>query len=175
MSSKNQALPVELNLVVAMAQNRVIGRDNQLPWRLPEDLAYFRRVTWGHPILMGRKTYESIGRPLPGRQNIVLTRQANWQQTGVDVAFDLDQAMGLVRSSEDRPQLMVIGGENLYRQCLPLASKLWITLVHSNVEGDAYFPEFDWGDWKQVSREDHSADDRNPYAYSFVVCQQNSV
>lgn len=160
---------IAINIVVAMAENRVIGRDNQLPWRLPKDLAYFKQVTWGHPILMGRRTFESIGRPLPGRRNMVLSRQTDWTAENVEVVPSVDAAVTLLAGVQ---QLMVIGGAEVYRQCLPLADKLYITQVHSEIEGDAFFPELDEQDWLQISLDEHYADDTNPFNYSFVVYQR---
>ena len=159
-------------MIVAMAKNRVIGRKNQLPWHLPEDLKYFKRVTMGKPIVMGRKTYESIGRPLPGRLNVVLTRDAKWQTEGVVSAQTIDAAFSVAiaeAKSKEKDEVMVIGGDQVYALCLPLVDRLYVTQVHAEVDGDAYFPEVDWGQWQQVSSEAHQASDNNPYDYSFVV------
>lgn len=159
-------------MIVAMAKNRVIGRKNQLPWHLPEDLKYFKRVTMGKPIVMGRKTYESIGRPLPGRLNVVLTRDANWQAEGVQVAQTIDTAFSRAiteAKSKEKDEIMVIGGDQIYALCLPLVDRLYVTQVHAEVEGDAYFPVVEWEHWQQVSSEVHRASDNNPYDYSFVV------
>lgn len=161
-----------VNLVVAMSRNGVIGRNNQLPWRLPGDLAYFKSVTWGHPILMGRKTYESIGRPLPGRLNLVLTRSQQWRADGVTVVGNVEQGLSEAAGKSDSGQLMVIGGENVYRQFLPLADRLFITLVDAEIEGDAHFPSVDWSNWQRTHTEPHSADERNPYEYAFDVYER---
>lgn len=162
-----------INLVVAMSRNGVIGRDNQLPWRLPGDMAYFKSVTWGHPILMGRKTFDSIGRVLPGRQNIVVTRQSDWHFEGVHAVQDLPQAFACAReAAEGRGELMVIGGAEIYKQCLPWAVKLFVTRVCADVEGDAFFPNVNWDEWVRVSSEYHNSDERNPYDYSFDVYQR---
>lgn len=158
-----------INLVVAMARNGVIGAGNRLPWRLPKDLAYFKAVTWGHPLLMGRKTFESIGRPLPGRESIVLTRNPDWHAEGVVTVSSLQQGISEATKRTDKGQLMVIGGEQIYRQFLPLADRLYVTQVLAEVEGDAYFPAVDWDNWQCVEAEFHQADDRNPYSYSFDV------
>lgn len=161
-----------LTLVVAMASNRVIGRDNALPWRLPKDLAYFKRVTMGYPIIMGRKTFESIGRPLPGRCNIVVTQQPQWQAEGVEVVHSLPQALDLAHSkasAESLDQVMLIGGAALFEQALPLAQRMHLTQVHAEVEGDVYFPEFEIERWRETEREDCFADETNPFDYSFVV------
>ncbi|WP_019601301.1 type 3 dihydrofolate reductase [Teredinibacter turnerae] len=166
---------ISVALVVGVAANGVIGRDNGLPWRLPKDLAYFKRVTMGHPIVMGRKTFDSIGRPLPGRTNIVVTRNPTWQAEGVDVCHSLEDALVLARDVATQTQvkqIMVIGGAEFYRQMLPQADRLYLTEVHADVVGDAYFPEFDRSRWQQLSAERHEADSGNPYAYSFLVLER---
>lgn len=163
---------VGLSLVVAMAQNNVIGRNNTLPWRLPKDLKYFKNLTMGYPIVMGRKTYDSIGRPLPGRTNIVVSAQPDWAQDGVTKVSSLAEALALARSIAKQSQLneiMLIGGASLYGQSLAFASKLYVTEVKSDVEGDALFPEFDKSEWSECKREDCESDDDNPYDYAFVV------
>lgn len=168
---------IKLCLVVAMAQNRVIGRDNQLPWRLPKDLAYFKQVTMNHPIVMGRKTFDSIGRPLPGRENIVVTRQQNWSAEGAVVARSLEQALALARDlakNKGLNKVMLIGGSELYTQSLELADRLYLTEVLANVEGDAYFPEFSREQWDEIERSEHSADQSNPYDYAFVVLNRHA-
>lgn len=155
-----------------MAENRVIGRENQLPWRLPQDLKYFKKVTTGHPVIMGRKTFESIGRPLPNRINIVITRQQDWTADGAIVCLDVEEALRLGNREADAVgvgELMVIGGANLYDQLLPRADRLYLTQVHAEVEGDALFPVVDWQQWNEVSRVEHSSDTGNPYNYSFIV------
>ena len=163
---------MKLSLVWAMAQNRVIGRNNSLPWYLPEDLKYFKRITLGKPIIMGRKTYESIGKPLPGRTNIVVTRNPDFSVEGVrtvsslEAARDLCESIGEVDGSEEA---MIIGGAEIYRQSLELADRLYLTEVHAEVDGDTYFPEFDRAAWQEVAREDFKAEGPNPYDYSFLV------
>ena len=164
-------------LIVAMAKNQTIGIKNTLPWHLPNDLKYFKKVTMAKPIIMGRKTYESIGRPLPGRTNIVITRQSDYQAEGIVVVNSLQQALD---KAEDisfvagHEEVMVIGGSEIYQQALLKADRLYITHVHADVEGDAFFPQVSWSDWQEVQREDHAADPegtekRNPFDYSFVV------
>jgi len=163
---------MKLSMIVALAQNRVIGRDNKLPWYLPNDLKYFKQVTMGKPILMGRKTFESIGKPLPGRTNIVVTRNEQWQHDGVKVVHSLEEALTLAESIAEidgQTELMVIGGDQIYRSALASADRLYLTEVHAEVEGDAYFPEIDRDQWHEVGREDFSAEGPNPYDYSFVV------
>ena len=159
-------------LIAAMAENRVIGRDNALPWRLPGDLRFFKRTTLGKPVIMGRRTFESIGRPLPERDNIVVTRDPAWRADGVQVVHSLDQALaqaGRAASLRGAGEVMVIGGASLYRAALPLAQRLYLTLVHATVPGDTYFPALEWREWREVQREDHGADAENPYSYSFLV------
>ena len=161
-----------LALIVAMAENNVIGKDNQLPWHLPGDLGYFKRTTLGKPVIMGRKTFESIGRPLPGRPNIVITRQRDWQAEGVTVCNSLDSALELAQSllkGLDTDEIMVIGGGEIYRQALPLANRLYLTKVHAVVEGDAHFPRLEQQHWQQISEERHGSGGSNPYDYSFIV------
>ena len=164
---------MKIALIVAASQNNVIGLDNQLPWHLPEDLQYFKAVTMGKPILMGRKTYDSIGRPLPGRTNIVLTRDANWSAEGVVVVNDLDSATAAsekacVAAGVD--ELMIIGGEQIYRKFLPVADKLYLTKVEAVVEGDAYFPAIDSDQWQQVTEK--IPKEVGNYSYRFVVLER---
>lgn len=163
---------ITLALIVAMAQNRVIGRANNLPWYLPEDLKYFKRVTMGKPIIMGRKTFESIGKPLPGRTNIIVTRNKNYSADGIRVVHDLAQAISLCESIAEidgQCEAMVIGGAQIYEQALSFADRLYLTEVHAQVEGDAYFPEFKRENWQEVGREDFQATGPNPYDYSFLI------
>jgi dihydrofolate reductase len=164
---------MKISLIVAVSRNGVIGIDNQLPWHLPEDLKYFKSVTMGKPIIMGRKTYDSIGRPLPGRTNIVITRDSSWQAEGVEVARTLAQAMTLGQlacAQADVDEAMVIGGEQIYRMTLPAADRLYLTEVQAEVEGDAFFPEFDAKDWHQVSEQLPEVTDTHPYR--FVVLER---
>jgi len=165
-----------LSIIVAQSQNRVIGRDNKLPWRLPNDLQYFKRMTMGKPVIMGRKTFaEDIGRPLPGRTNIVVTRNSEFSYEGVvcvpsvEAAIEYAEDINLINGVEEA---MVIGGGEIYRQALALAERLYITQVHAEVEGNVYFPELDYGDYQEIAREDFSASGDNPYDYSFVVYQR---
>jgi dihydrofolate reductase len=164
---------MQLAVIVAQSENRVIGCENRLPWRLPEDLRYFKQVTMGKPIIMGRKTFESIGRPLPGRDNIVITRDPGWRAEGVTVVRS--PAAALERLCQAEPavkEAMVIGGAEIYRQMLPQAERLYLTQVHAQVEGDALFPELVQDEWCEVSREDHPASGDNPYPYSFIVMER---
>lgn len=139
-----------LALIAAVAENGVIGRAGGLPWHLPEDLRHFRRVTTGHAIIMGRRTWESIGRPLPKRRNIVVSRRLAEAPPGVELARDLDEALRMARQTDREP--IVIGGAALYAAALPRATRLYLTEVHRRVEGDTYFPAFDRGEWREVER-----------------------
>jgi dihydrofolate reductase len=164
---------MKIALIVAASQNHVIGLDNQLPWHLPEDLQYFKAVTMGKPILMGRKTYDSIGRPLPGRVNIVLTRDASWTAEGVEVVNDLDSAISASEkacAASGAEELMIIGGEQIYRKFLPVANKLYLTKVEAEIEGDAYFPAIDSNQWRQVAEKIPKK--AGNYSYRFVVLER---
>lgn len=156
-----------LILIAAVARNGAIGKDNALLWRLPEDLKFFKRTTLGCPVIMGRKTFESIGRPLPGRRNIVVTRNTAWQHDGVDVAHTLEEARALAASE---PRVFVIGGGELYAQALPVADELILTEVDADFEADTFFPSYDRTAFTEVSRESHMADAGWPY--HFVVYQR---
>lgn len=166
---------MRLALIWAMSRNRAIGRNNALPWHLPEDLKYFKRVTMGKPIIMGRKTWESIGRPLPGRTNIVITRDKDFVADGVKVVHSLAEAMSLAQSIgliDGADEVVVIGGAEIYALTLPEADRLYMTQVHAEVEGDAYFPVFDLTQWEELGRDDFSASGPNPFDYSFVVLER---
>jgi len=167
---------MKLAIIVAQAENRTIGINNKLPWHLPEDLKYFKQVTMGKPIIMGRKTFDSIKRPLPGRTNIVITRDKSYQHDGVRVVHSLMEAIDLAESIcliEGQDEAMVIGGSEIYNQSLPQCDRLYLTQVHADVEGDAHFPAFDAGDWQELGRQDFEADGCNPYNYSFIVLDRN--
>lgn len=148
-----------------MANNRVIGKNNQMPWHLPADLGHFKAVTLGKPIIMGRKTYESIGRPLPGRKNIVISRNADYSLEGCEVVSSLEEALELVNDVEE---VMIIGGGYLYSQTLPQADKLYLTFIDLDVNGDTLFPEFEHLKLSEVKREKHLKNEKNPYDYQFV-------
>ena len=166
---------MKISLVWAMAQNRVIGRNNQLPWYLPEDLKYFKRITLGKPVIMGRKTFDSIGKPLPGRTNIVVTRNRDWSFEGVRIVDSLEAARELCENQaimDGTEEAMIIGGAEIYRQAMPLADRLYLTEVHADVEGDATFPEFDRSQWQEIAREDFEASGPNPYNYSFIILEK---
>lgn len=171
-SSVNNSKPI-ISLILARADNGVIGKNGGLPWRLPADLQHFKRLTVGKPIIMGRKTFDSLGRPLPGRHNIVVTRQVGWQSAGVTRVPNIAEAIaaaGLelkVRAAE----IMIIGGADIYSQCLLFADRVYLTEVHIEADGDTLFPAFDSGVWGEISREDQDAADDKP-AYSFVVLER---
>lgn len=156
------------SIIVATASNRVIGKDNALPWHLPADLKYFKSTTMGKPIVMGRKTFESIGRPLPGRQNIVLTRDPEWSAEGVTVVNDVND---MTRSLAVADEVMIIGGAQIYDLTMDHVDRLYVTEVECDVDGDAYFPVIDNVIWQEISRDHHSAEGENP-AYSFVVYER---
>ena len=158
-----------VSIIAAMDRTRLIGSNNRLPWHLPADLAHFKQVTRGKPIIMGRKTYESIGRPLPGRTNIVLTRSADFCAEGVLTAHTLEQALDYV-SEED--EVMIIGGSTIYELALPSADRLYLTYVENAGEGDAWFPEFDIERWRVVASEQHRADEKNSSDYRFVCYER---
>jgi dihydrofolate reductase len=152
-------------LVVAVARNGVIGRDNQLPWRLPDDLAYFKRVTMGRPVVMGRRTFESIGKALPGRANIVVTHNSSFRAPGCTVVHSLDAAW---KAAGDADEACVIGGTSLFEEALPTADVIHLTEVEADVEGDTYFPPFDRSQWRETEVARHPADERHAYPFRIV-------
>jgi dihydrofolate reductase len=158
----------QISLVVAMDEDRLIGVDGGLPWKLSNDLKHFKRVTLGKTVLMGRKTWASLGRPLPERENWVLTRDGSFKPAGARVFGKLDDAL---REAGDR-ELMVIGGAELYRQTLPIAHRIFLTRVHAQLRGDTHFPEIDAAAWREIARDDHAADDRHAHAYSFITLER---
>lgn len=157
-----------ISLIWAMDINRVIGRNNRLPWRLPADLAYFKRLTTGHTVVMGRKTYESIGRPLPNRHNVIVTRNPAFKADGCTIVHSLEEAWRAAGEDE----VFVIGGAGLFAHALPAADKLYLTQIHHAFEGDVFFPEIPYDEWRLVSREPGVKDDRNPYDYEFLVYER---
>ena len=158
-----------ISLIVAMANNGVIGRDNRLPWRLPADLAHFKRVTMGKPMIMGRKTWESLPGLLPGRRHIVITRDQAYQAEGCTLAHSLDEAL---EAAGNVPEVMVVGGGTIYKESLPRADRLYLTQVDLEVEGDAHFPEIDFSQWRELKRETHAADDSNPHSCIFLELER---
>ena len=165
-----------LSMIVAMADNNVIGKNNDMPWHLPADLAYFKKITLGKPIIMGRKTFESIGRPLPGRRNIVISRDKSYQAIGIDVVNSVEQALALVNGSVENnavDEIMVIGGGAIYRHCLAQADRLYVTHIKANIEGDTQFPDYNDGTWVKVNREVRLSDDQNLYPLDFCIYERN--
>ncbi|GAA3983187.1 dihydrofolate reductase [Hymenobacter antarcticus] len=160
-----------VSFVVAVAENGVIGYKGELPWsHLPDDLRHFKRLTLGHPVVMGRRTYDSLGRALPKRPNIVITRQADWTAPGCETAASVLNA--LARAHELDEEVCVIGGGEIYREALPAADVIYLTEVHHSFEGDAYFPDLSPTDWREETRERHEADERHAYAFSFVTLRR---
>jgi dihydrofolate reductase len=157
-------------LIVAMGTNRVIGRENRLPWRMPADMKRFREVTMGKAVIMGRETYESIGQPLDGRHNIVLTRDRQYDAEGCSLAHSIEAAIQLAGVGE----IIVIGGARVYEQMLPLAGRIYLTLIDAAFEGDTYFPPILKGAWQTVSREIYAADEKNPHNYAFLVLERQA-
>tara|TARA_Y100000588_G_scaffold169152_1_gene182911 strand:+ start:213 stop:728 length:516 start_codon:yes stop_codon:yes gene_type:complete len=161
-----------LSIIVAIADNGVIGRNNSLPWTLPGDLIHFKEITMGKPIIMGRKTFESIGNPLPGRKNIVITRNRKFSSKGVTIVHDLAVAIESgysVALENGVGEVMIIGGANIYIKALPLANRLYVTEVHSDIEGDVTFPKFNQAEWSEVSRHYQVAGPKETCNYSFVL------
>ncbi len=157
-----------ISMIAAMAKHRIIGKDNQMPWHLPADFNWFKRCTMNKPIVMGRKTYESIGRPLPGRRNVVVSRDATLVIEGVDIVTSIQQAFALLA---DHEEVMIIGGGSIYQACLPLADKLYLTFIDADIDGDTQFPQ--WSDvMLETYREHYAADDRNTYDMDFVILEK---
>lgn len=165
---------MKVSLVVAAARNRAIGLNNKMPWHLPEDLKYFKRVTMGKPVVMGRNTFESIGKPLPGRPNIVISRNVDYRAEGITVVNSLEAALRAAQQllPPGQDEVMVVGGAQIYAQALPQAERLYLTEVDAEPAADAFFPALDRKAWREIARESHAACERNPYAYSFVVLER---
>jgi len=159
-----------VSIIAAMDRNRLIGNNNQLPWHLPVDFAHFKSVTMGKPIVMGRKTFESIGKPLPGRQNIVLSRDSNWQTDGVVVAGNLDDTFALAGAADE---IMVIGGSTVYQLAMPRVQRMYLTHVEAEFEGDAWFPEIAQDEWDISATQTSEIDERNRYRCRFVTYEKN--
>lgn len=159
-----------ISLMWAMDNNRVIGYNNQLPWHLPEDLKFFKRTTMGHPIAMGRKTWDSIGRPLPGRENIVITRNPEFTCEGCTVLNTIDELIEYSRQKEE--EIFVIGGAEIFKLILPDADKLYLTRIYDEFEGDTFFPELNMEEWSMLSKEKGIKDEKNPYDYEFMIYER---
>lgn len=171
---------MRISLIVAMAENRVIGLDGGLPWHISEDLKFFKAVTMGHPIIMGRKTYQSIGRALPGRTNIVITRNRDFEAPDVEITFDLDEAMNQAVAFEElwgqdgaQPEIFVIGGAEIYAQALDRADRIYMTEIRNEPTGDAFFPDFDKTGWREIDRQDREPETPDGPAFSFVIFDRN--
>jgi dihydrofolate reductase len=163
---------MKLSLIWAMTDERVIGIENSLPWKLPADMKWFRQHTLGKPIIMGRKTFESFGaKPLPQRLNIIVSKDSQYRAQDAVVVGSIAEAVEKVKDVEE---VMVIGGASLYAQTLPLAQRLYMTLVHANIKGDAWFPEFDLNQWQEIERQEHAADEKNPFAYTFLILEKTN-
>ncbi|MDR9374880.1 MAG: dihydrofolate reductase [Schleiferiaceae bacterium] len=160
---------MNLTMIAALAENRVIGKDNQLIWRFPNDLKRFKKLTLGHHVLMGRKTFESVNRPLPGRTNVVITQQKDYQAPGCIVVHTLEEAL---RKAENDPQPFVIGGAKIYELALPYTDSMELTYIHHAYKGDTYFPEWDPQKWQLTAREAHPADEKHPHAFEYRTYQK---
>jgi dihydrofolate reductase len=160
-----------LSHVVAAAENNAIGKNNQLLWSLPNDTKFFKNTTWGMPVIMGRKTFESLGKPLAGRTNIVITSQQDWQPEGAIVVHDIEAAKAAAAET-DAKEAFIIGGGTIYKQTLPITQRVYLTRVHTSLEGDTFYPEISEADWQLLSQLDFPADDKHAYAYSFQVWQR---
>jgi len=160
---------MRISLISALSTNNVIGQENGLPWRLPADLRRFKKLTLGKPIIMGRKTHESIGRVLPDRQNIIVSRNTDFTAEGATVVHGLDEALDAAGNADE---VMICGGANIYFQYLPRTERMYLTLVHGDFEGDAHFPAYNRREWRTVVEEHHPADEENPYPYSFLTLQR---
>ena len=160
---------MQLSIIVAMDKNRLIGAHDALPWRIPSDLKNFRRITMGKPILMGRRTHESIGRVLPGRENIVLTKNKNYVAEGCTVKNTLDEVYSYC---DNEDELFVMGGAILYSQTLIVARRLYITEIDASVSGDTFFPEYSRAEWEEIARENYKADEENEFDYSFTILKR---
>jgi len=161
-------MPPRLAIVAALARNGVIGRGNRLPWHLPEDLRHFKRLTLGRPIVMGRRTFESLPGLLPDRTHVVVTRDPVYSAPGAVVVHSLQEAIATGGGDE----VLVVGGAELYAQALPLASRLYLTLVDAEVQGDAHFPPVDWGEWREIAREEHGSDAKHAFPFAFVTLER---
>jgi dihydrofolate reductase len=155
-----------ISLIVAAAENNAIGKNNQLLWHLPNDLKFFKNTTWGMPVIMGRKTFEAVNKTLPGRFNIVITRQDDWKAEGVIVATDLKDALNKAAETNCN-EIFIIGGGEIYKQAFEMADTIYLTRVHATLDGDTFFPAIDESKWKQTASQDFEVDEKHKYAYSF--------
>ena len=160
-----------ISLVVAAAQNNAIGKNGQMPWHLPNDMKHFKNITWGMPVIMGRRTFQSLGKPLPGRKNIVITRQLDWKADGIVIVKNLDDAL-FVAKETDAKEVFVIGGGEIYRLAYEKAKRIYLTRIKAEPEGDTFFPELDPKEWHLVNEDKHQADEKHQYDYSFQVLER---
>src|SRR5579883_509563 len=160
---------MRLSAIVAISENRVMGKDNRLPWHLPADLKHFKEITVGKPILMGRKTYLSIGRPLPGRENVIVTRDKTFEAAGCRVFNTIQEALDYLLPYDE---VFVIGGADLFKQLLPQIKLLYLTIIHEKMDGDTFFPEINQKEWREVESKDFLPDDKNQYRYSFITLER---
>ncbi|MDP3766003.1 MAG: type 3 dihydrofolate reductase [Nanoarchaeota archaeon] len=158
-----------ISLIAAIGKNNVIGKDNSLPWKLPEDMKRFKELTSGKPVVMGRKTFESIGKPLPNRTNIVITKNKNYKAKGCIVVHSSDEALNAAKGNKE---IMIIGGEQIFKEFLPIANKMYLTFIDADFDGDAYFPEYKKNEWKEVQRKEHES---NNYKYAFVNLERRKT
>ena len=157
-----------ISLVVAASENNAIGKNNQLLWNLPNDLKFFKNTTWGFPVIMGRKTYESVNKPLPGRINIVISRNPSWKAAGAISTVSLEDAIQKAEETNCK-EAFIIGGGEIFRQSISIADKIYLTRVHTTIEGDTFFPALDEKEWQLISNEDFEADDKHKFGYSFQI------
>lgn len=160
---------MDVTLIAAIAGNGVIGRDNGLPWRLPADMAHFKRTTLGHAVIMGRRTYESMGKPLPQRRNIAISRTPQPDTADLQWSTSLDGAIDIARNHDRESEIFIAGGAAIYRLALPIATRMILTHVAAEIDGDTFFPDYDPDVWQEESRTDHAADDRHDYAFAIVT------
>jgi len=158
-----------ISIIAAVGNNWVVGIKNKLPWNLPADMDHFRQLTMGKPVIMGQKTFESIGKPLPERTNIILTLDKNFISPDCLITHSIEEALEAAKNFDE---VMICGGVSIYRQFLPLADKIYLTLIEGDFEGDAYFPEFNWRDWKELERIENTPDNNNPYKYTFLTLER---
>ena len=161
-------MPKHITAVVAIASNYAIGKNNQLLWHLPKDLKHFKEITAGGTVIMGRKTFDSVGKPLPKRRNIVITRQ-DIAIEGCEVVKSIDEAIALCKTENE---VFIVGGAEIYRQAMHLTNRIYLTIVHQSFDADTFFPEIDYKDWKETQREDHEADEKHQFSYSFITLER---
>jgi dihydrofolate reductase len=160
-----------ISIIAAMGRNRVIGIKNSLPWKLPADMEHFRQLTMGKPVIIGQKPFESIGKPLPGRNNIILTLDKNFTPAGCEVAHSIEEALEIAKNFKE---VMICGGVSVYKQFLPIADRLYLTLIEGAFKGDAFFPEFNWNDWEEIERIENEPDKDNLYQYTFLTLKRKN-